>query len=579
MWVKLLLLFFVLSFLLRTDNSFNQDLGRHLKLGEIILQTGQIPKSNLFSYTNPDYPFINTHWLFEVLIYGIDQTINLQWMLIFKVIIFLLSVWLIFKTIPKQNQVLLLPIGFIFLHVLRERLELRPEIFSFLFTAITYYILERFLRGPTKLIYLMPLVQLIWINTHIYFFVGLILQAVFLIHLTYQNLRSHIGSGKLKLLGIILGLSVLVSLVNPNGLTGLLFPFNVTKNYGYTIVENQTMNLLESINFRDPNFLFVKLTVAIILFSITIAILSSLRKQGSNKKIDNMDSRLKNILLSLFGLVLALMHVRSFPYLVFLSLPATLLNFGAIPWNTPTRILTIVAAVLLLFESFFYLNGDYYRFRDDSHKVGLGFEENVRGAMDFVLAHDLPQPIYNNFDIGSYLLYRGYPKYQVFVDGRPEAYPAQFFTGVYIPSQSDYNVHTLQEVNDYKNFKEIEKIYQFKTIIFSHTDQTPWGRNFLQNVVKDEGWKLVYIDDFTIVLVKDEEAKLKGLNGIDLSTLTPQAFNYKNHLSYLRITLFLLSTGYTDSGRQFIGKTLQIFPQSPIANLVIGNPTQNKFFW
>lgn len=555
MWIKILLLFFVFSFLFRTDQSFNQDLGRHLKLGEIIVKTHQVPKTNLFSYTNPDSPFINTHWLFEVLVYLVNQTIGLQWMLILKIVVILLSIWILIKTIPKQNSVFLLPVGFIILHVLRERIELRPEIFSFLFTAFTYYTLERFLRGPTKLVFILPAVQLIWINTHIYFFVGFILQAIFLIHLTYQNLRSHILSGKLKLLAGIFILSVILSLINPNGLNGLLFPLNVNTNYGYTIVENQTMFLLESINFRDPNFLFVKLSVGLAGLSVVVALI---RRQW----------QVKNILLSVSGLVLALMHVRSFPYLVFLSLPATLQNFGAIPWNKLTKTLTIVTTTLLILESYLYLNGDYYKYRDDQHQVGLSFQENVKGAMDFVLAHDLPGPIYNNFDIGSYVLYRGHPKYQVFIDGRPEAYPAQFFTGIYIPSQSDY-----------KNFKEVERLYQFKTIIFSHTDQTPWGRNFLQNVVKDPDWRIAYIDDFTIVLVSLVRSDLANVKPIDLAKLTPGSYKFDNHVSYLRMGIFLLSTGYTDSGRQFILKTLQLFPNDPIANSLIGQPSQNIFFW
>lgn len=115
MWVKILLLFFVFSFLFRTDLAFDQDLGRHLKLGEIITKTGQVPKTNLFSYTNPDFPFINTHWLFEVIAYLFSQTVGLQVFLVLKVAIFLLSVWLILKIIPNTNQALLLPVGFIFL--------------------------------------------------------------------------------------------------------------------------------------------------------------------------------------------------------------------------------------------------------------------------------------------------------------------------------------------------------------------------------------------------------------------------------------------------------------------------------
>ncbi|MEK6818611.1 MAG: hypothetical protein AABY10_01620, partial [Nanoarchaeota archaeon] len=318
MWAKILLLFFVFSFLFKTDHSFDQDLGRHLKLGEIIVKSGNIPEVNLFSYTNPDFPFINTHWLFEVLTYLTSQTIGLQFLLIAKILIFLISVWLILKIILKENTVLLLPIGFIFLHVLRERLELRPEIFSFLFTALTLFILEKFLalrqmssdRGTfvstTKLIFLLPIIQLLWINTHIYFFVGLALQVIFILQLGYQYLRSHSSSGKLKLLLVIFVLSGVVSLVNPSGLTGLLYPLNVTKNYGYTIVENQTMFLLESINFRDPNFLFVKLSIGIILLSILIVILNEVKnlkikpRDPSLITQDDKSKIVKNILLAGF---------------------------------------------------------------------------------------------------------------------------------------------------------------------------------------------------------------------------------------------------------------------------------------
>src|SRR3989344_9097402 len=188
MWIKILLLFFVFSFLFKSDASFDQDLGRHIKLGEIIVQTGQVPKVNLFSYTNPDFPFVNTHWLFGVIAHLFHQVGVLPILLILKVVIFLLSVWLIIKIIPSNKTALLLPIGFIFLHVLRERTELRPEIFSFLFTASTLYILE---SRRLFLLFLLPLIQLLWINTHIYFFVGLLLQGIYILHLGFQYLRFH----------------------------------------------------------------------------------------------------------------------------------------------------------------------------------------------------------------------------------------------------------------------------------------------------------------------------------------------------------------------------------------------------
>lgn len=546
MLVKLLLLFFVFSFLFRTDLAFDQDLGRHIKLGEIILKTGSIPKNNLFSYTNSDFPFINTHWLFEVAAYWFSQTVGLEVLLVLKVVIILLSVYIILKIIPKESTAFLLPVGFIFLHVLRERLELRPEIFSFLFTASTYFILEKYLKTKTRLIFLLPAIQLLWINTHIYFFVGLILQGIFILH----------GIGRLKILGIVLVVSVLVSLFNPNGVTGLLYPLNVTKNYGYTIVENQTMFLLESINFQNPNFLFVKMAAGIILVSFVFVILKGVKNLKNKSRDpsltqestglfptqDDNRGRIKNILISLFGLTLALMNVRSFPYLVFLSLPATLGNFstGFLSKLSPRWISAIVAVIILL-ESFQYLSGEYYRQRNSSHQVGLKMGESIKGALDFVQAFDLPGPIFNNFDIGSYIIYRGYPKYQVFVDGRPEAYPKEFFLDTYIPMQSDF-----------AKFKKEEQKWGFKTIIFSHTDQTPWGQAFVQSIVRDLDWKIVYIDDFILALVKEDIATEKNLNKIDLAKLSPDQFSFDNHVAYLRMGIFLLNTQERVAGEKFL---------------------------
>ncbi|OGE29253.1 hypothetical protein A2867_05200 [Candidatus Daviesbacteria bacterium RIFCSPHIGHO2_01_FULL_40_11] len=562
MWAKILLLFFVFSFLFRTDYSFDQDLGRHLRLGEIILQTKSVPQTNLFSYTYPDFPFINSHWLFEVLVYLGQQTIGLQALLFLKVAIILLAVWLVLKVVPK-NQYLLLPIGFIFLHTLRERPELRPEILSFLFTGATFYLLDRYEKTKTKLIFTLPLIQLLWVNSHIYFIVGLFLQAIYLVHLGYQHLRSHpkgvninkFVADAIKPLGVIFLLSVMASLINPSGIRGFLNPLTFNQNYGYTIVENQTMFFLENIGFRNPNFLFVKLATGIIILSILIAFFK--------RRL-----LLKNLGLAGLGLLLTMLNVRSFPYLALISFPAVLENFGAAKSFLWTKMLISITAALLLIESFLYLNGSYYKYTDSDTNPRLEFKEGGRGALDFVLKNNLPQPVFNNFDIGSYITYRAYPKYRIFVDGRPGEYPKEFFQEVYIPVQYEP-----------QKFKELDQKLSFKTIIFSHTDQTPWGKAFLASIVKNPGWKTVYLDDFMIVLVKSDVASQGDtLESIDLSKLDPAAYSYNSYISYLRLSLFLVQIGHPESAEKFARTGLSLFPQSPLGNTLFGIK-KTRFFW
>lgn len=541
MWIKILLLFLAFSFIFRTDFSFDQDLGRHIKLGEIIVQTLQVPKTNLFSYTNPDYPFVNTHWFFGVIVYFFSISLGLQIFLFLKIIIFLFSIFIVLRLIPNQNK-FLLPIGLIFIHILRERLELRPEIFSFLYTALTLFILEKYLNTKTRLIYLLPFIQFLWINTHIYFFVGFVLQGIFLLHLVHVVLKNKVDFSKLKILSLVFLISLTTSLVNPNGIKGLLYPLTVNQNYGYTIVENQTMFLLESINFKNPNFIFVKIAFGIIGLSFLINLIK--------RKIE-----IKNLLLICFGVLLALLNVRGFPYLFFISFPAILYSFSYINIHRfkLVGLLNFVFIILLLFSSFSYLSGEYYKKNDSSNIVKLKLAESVKNGMEFVIANDLPNPIFNNFDIGSYIAYQGYPKYKVFVDGRPEAYPKEFFTDTYIPMQYDF-----------AKFKKEEDRWGFKTIIFSHTDQTPWGQTFLKTIVKDEGWKLIYLDDFVVILVRKDVAIQKNLEQIDLSKISIQNYNFNNFISYLRIANFLLNTGNTNKVKSFIEKAYLMNPKSPI---------------
>lgn len=538
----LLLLFFTASFAIRTDFSFDQDLGRHLKLGEIITAIGQVPKSNLFSYTNPDFPFINHHFLFEVILFSAKQSIGMEGILLIKVLLILLSVGLVTSLVTKSKYPLMLPLGYIFLHALRSRVELRPEILSFFYTALIYFILTKFEEKKTGWIFTLPVVQLLWVNTHIYFPMGFILQGIFIIHFF---IRKEAKRFKL-LLGIFL-VSALLSLLNPNTLEGLLYPLQIFGNYGYTIAENQNLFLLESLNFKDPDFLFVKIAVFLSFLSL---IVSFIRHTFT----------LKNLLLTLLGVTLALVHVRSFPYLVFLSLPAVVANFGEIKKTRAVFIVAVITAVLLIYESIFYLNGDYYKYLDKNTQFGIGYKSQAEKALNFVLGNQLPQPIFNNFDIGSYIIYRGSPELKVFVDGRPEAYPADFFQGVYIPMQQTP-----------QNFSEVDQKIGFQTIIFSHTDQTPWAKAFISFITRNESWKTVYLDDFMIVLVKNDVARQKNLQVIDFDKLSPEKYSFDNHLSYLRTGLFLLSTEYYLPSKLFAQKSLDIFPDSPVGNLMMAN--------
>ncbi|MDO8657194.1 MAG: hypothetical protein Q7K55_00530 [Candidatus Levybacteria bacterium] len=124
--------------------AITQDLGRHFLHGKIILETKQVPLTNLFSYTYPDFPFINLHWLSEVIFYITHQLVNYNGLLIFSTIIVLAAFsFVYFYKFKKANAFALAIISFLYIKILFERTDIRPEIFSFLFLSIFIVILYK----------------------------------------------------------------------------------------------------------------------------------------------------------------------------------------------------------------------------------------------------------------------------------------------------------------------------------------------------------------------------------------------------------------------------------------------------
>src|SRR3989344_5860126 len=100
--ILIVALFSFLAVLLMTSlTSINQDIGRHIKLGEIIWKEKSVPNENLLSFTDPEHPFINHHWLSELAFFGLDSLGGLRLIMVIKVIAILISFILIFRVLAK----------------------------------------------------------------------------------------------------------------------------------------------------------------------------------------------------------------------------------------------------------------------------------------------------------------------------------------------------------------------------------------------------------------------------------------------------------------------------------------------
>ena len=485
--ILLNLFFFFILYSQKIDLT-TADLGRHLKNGEIILKEGLSSKvltTNFYSYTLPDQSFINHHWLTGVIFYLIYKNFNFVGLSVFYLFLGLLT-WLLILIITKEESNLFLSgfFGLFFLPLFVFRNEIRPEGFTYFFITIFIFLIIKVKNKKLNKSFLyltLPLITL-WINLHIGFIFGFLIIFSFLFE---QGIRfiTKKENDFLFILKIFL-LMIIFCCLNPYGPYGLVFPFLIFKNYGYLIVENQGVLFLERLGLGKtlPLFYFKIILITVIISFLLVLIF---RKKDFSIFYFFIVAALS---------VMSLSAIRHFPVFVLLAFPALTknLNFNFLKYFSKEDRLYFFSLIGFLFLlSLLNLIIIFYQKR---HFFGWGLMPKVEKSAVFFIKNNLNGPIFNNYDIGSYLIFYLFPKEKVFVDNRPEAYTKAFFEHIYKDAQ-----------NDFKTWQKLDKKYQFNIIFFSHRDQTPWGQNFLVTMVNKSLFVPIYVDEYNIIFLRNNK--------------------------------------------------------------------------
>jgi len=490
------ILIFILSiygiFLARNINFFVADLGRLLKSGELFFRGFFIPQVNYFSYTCPAYPFINHHWASGVFFFLIQKLAGFNGLSVFFIAISIITFLLFFSLAWRySNFEIASLVSIIMIPVIASRGEIRPEVFSYFFSGVFFWILWNFraARLSWRWLFLLPLLEIFWVNLHIYFFIGLLLIAAFL---TEFSVIFCIKKGKhefirMKKSALCLILAFSCVFLNPAGQAGVFYPLRIIGNLGCDIVEMQPVYVLAKIKSIDflPLIYFELAFVLLLLSWIYAFIRRIVKKEGFP---------VANFILTLLFGVMGILAVRNFALFGFFALPIAANNLRNMIRREADSVRDYClrgSLFILICVSVFLVNPEYWPRRDS---LGIGLNKESTQAINFFKKTGIQGPILNNFDIGGYLIYHLFPKERVFVDNRPEAYPASFFRDIDIGLQADE-----------KKWREINSRYDFNVIFFYHRVYTAWGQGFLIRRLSDPQWAAVYIDDFCAILLKRNE--------------------------------------------------------------------------
>lgn len=480
----------------------NVDLNHHLLLGKTILQNQSIPATNIFTYTADNFSFIHSGWLSDVIFYLIFTFFQYNGLILFGVLLVLCTMLLFFfNTELKTKYIALCSVILLNMQIIIGRTEIRPELLSYLFLSLYLFILYKYRKEKTKLLYLLPILQILWVNVHIYFIVGVLTLLCFFID-ALRSSKYRFSNKKIRTLGLVTLLTLTGNILNPYFIQGALYPFFFTLNYGIDVTENYPLYRAFT-SYIDPAMLYF-------LFSfLSIWLLLLLFR----KRIPFIDY----LLVILFSL-LSFYAVRNIPlFAIGTIIPATrvllvLYEKVHLPlihtFGNYTKLILVCACLFLISPGLFL--------SVRSAGIGFGVSDDAQEAVAILKTSNLSGRIFNNYDIGNYLSYYVYPEAKIFVNGSPEAFPEGFFQNVYYPSISSFAI-----------FQSMDKKYNFNSIFYEYTNAVASQNLLLEQLIQSDQWKLVYVNHRIVVFLKNNEINKKYIaaHAINEAKISLQTFN------------------------------------------------------
>lgn len=465
-------LFFIISMSCYPVQS--EDIYMYLALGRKFFSTWQLPTIDPFIFSINNYHWTTLHqWFGYVIYYSAYLLGGFDAVIIFKTILIstIASIPLLLMDLKRKESLLIWMLSvFIAFNAITFRLMERTSLFSDLFIVLTLFIILSELQKPNKLKYFLPVIFLVWVNTHPVFPIGWALCLLFLI----CQIKKFKTKAYQQFLFMTV-LSIIVCILNPTAIDGLLYPFNFATNEGAVYKQYY----LEWMPTLGPLFRYRLHTLY--MFCIIAITIYLLFKNYKRKPI-------YEALVTGFFLIYGFYAVRFIPTMCFslilinVSLANHIKDFKFI--NALTK-LTILLIFTISIKNILW----GYDTISGKREFGLGVDRDFMpsGAVAYInVNHDKISHIFNTHLIGSYLAWMWDDQRKIFYHGfltdtnfYLNEYLAFYSTPAWFDRQvAKYNIDCIL----------LDK-YSFNDIIF-------------KTVSNHEKWRLAYRDSNSMVFLK-----------------------------------------------------------------------------
>ncbi len=471
------LISFIALFAMAVRTAVDTDMYWHLRTGQYILETRSVPQTDPYSSTVPGTPWVDVYWLAQVLMYvtyGVAGYPGLSLLVAVLVTLAGVFVW-------KQLSGGVFVRAFILILVAATSGAVwtaRPQMVTLVLTAVVGYLLYLYKWKQIDRLWVLPILFVIWANTHGGYIAGFMLIGALLAGEVLNRMLAWLGvTGvvavdwrRWRKLLIITLVSVFALLINPFTIGTWLLPVK-TVNIGVLqdfIQEWQSPNFHEL--FQQPMIWLLLLTLMVIGWS--------------GRKLDATDA----VTVALFAYITFLAR-RNIGLFALVCAPVLSRHVEALwqqsRWSARrlSRGQPILNGVLLLVITAAAMI-----------KVAVPLwpstlakaEQEILplGAINWIEQNRPAREMFNSYNWGGYLMWRLWPQYPVYADGRTDVYDDVFLR--------EY-LRVTQAQDDWQAVLERRKVGFVLIEAGSGLDTA---------LRRESGWHEVYRDSLAVIYVR-----------------------------------------------------------------------------
>ena len=500
--------------------SGDDDLFWHLATGRYIVENKVVPDKDVFGHITSGQEWIPFEWGWDILTYGLYNIGGYNAILLFRSLAFCFIFLLLYLLLRKfrVNAFLAVFALSVLLVAIMDRFSPRPHILTYIFFVLLLYILLSYKyidkEKYGRRLFFIPLIFLLWANSHMGVLAGGLILFVFTITETIVYLKpASFTSAELKALNktelrnlwIISIVSALMLLVNPHGLSTYIYAYSHTK-----------MKMLESVNeWQSPfssklDFGFIITLYKIFIFSGIIVLYYAFKK--------------KDLLFALMYFSFLIYSVRAIRFTIDYEIIMSVFIIISISYVLSGirsagfiklyngNILKGVLGAFIIYITFLIPNNEIYEKIQYYRVSGWGINSDFIPVQlfDFMKENKISGTPFNHFGTGGYLVWN-FPGEKNFIDSR----------NLNDEIHSEYNSIMVMQPGFEKKLEDRGvdyAVYLDPDLIRRPNELKTLVTNYFSNSKK---WKLIFWDDKSMLFVKDVPKFAEVINRYEYKVIDP----------------------------------------------------------